>query len=81
MAFPYGHCSMCGRRLSVSGDPLSSDCGGDCWGCIGVIEAEAEYEPSIRRVKKEIEAGYRLPNGQARPFDEYSRQLLVSRNS
>lgn len=35
-----GCCSLCGRRLSVAGDPLSIDCGGDCWGCMSEIEAE-----------------------------------------
>lgn len=35
---------MCGRALKLAeeceaGDP-AMDCGGDCWGCVGPIEAE-----------------------------------------
>lgn len=32
------HCSICNRLLDREDDPLSLDCGGDCYGCI--IEAE-----------------------------------------
>lgn len=31
---------MCGRVLNEEEDPLSVDCGGDCWGCVSEIEAE-----------------------------------------
>jgi hypothetical protein len=37
-------CGSCGRAMrSWSEDPFdeSSDCGGDCWGCIGPLEAKA----------------------------------------
>ena len=33
-------CGICGRQLDQPADPLSVDCGGDCWGCIGEIEAD-----------------------------------------
>ena len=33
------NCLICGRPLDTP-DPLSSDCGGDCWGCMSEIEAE-----------------------------------------
>jgi hypothetical protein len=33
-------CGICGRELDRSDDPLSIDCGGDCWGCISEIEVE-----------------------------------------
>jgi hypothetical protein len=33
-------CSICKRDLDVASDPLSSNCGGDCWGCISQVEAE-----------------------------------------
>lgn len=52
---------MCGRRLNQPSDPLSSDCGGDCWGCIGEIEAVGGYPPSLRAVRAEIAAGLRKP--------------------
>jgi hypothetical protein len=54
---------MCGRHLSSEEDPLSGDCGGDCWGCVGFIEAEIGYEPSQEAVRREIEAGLRETNG------------------
>jgi hypothetical protein len=33
-------CGICGRNLNNYSDAYSTDCGGDCWGCIGEIEAE-----------------------------------------
>ena len=27
------------RLLDSPADPLSGNCGGDCWGCVGAIEA------------------------------------------
>jgi hypothetical protein len=45
-------CGICGRPLDRPDDPLSLDCGGDCWSCIGEIEGDPEYgyPPNIRRV-------------------------------
>jgi hypothetical protein len=31
-------CGICGRPLDLPGDPLSQDCGGDCWGCVSEAE-------------------------------------------
>ena len=53
------HCHICNRELEVKGDPLSINCGGDCWGCIGEIEAEQGYEPSIVQLRKEFSDGLR----------------------
>jgi hypothetical protein len=52
-------CTICGRLLNVEGDELSGDCGGDCWGCIGEIEADRGYKPSIRMVMDEWRRGLR----------------------
>jgi hypothetical protein len=52
-------CTICGRRLNVEADELSGDCGGDCWGCIGQIEAELGYEPSLATVMDEWRRGLR----------------------
>jgi hypothetical protein len=54
---------MCNRLLDQKDDPLSVDCGGDCWGCIGEIEAEAGYEPSAIKYESELSSGLRLRNG------------------
>ena len=62
-----GHCSLCGRSLDNDADPLSVDCGGDCWGCVGAAEAEAGYELSIIAVNSEIEKGLRFPDGSPLP--------------
>lgn len=32
------HCVICNRLLDRKDDPLSPDCGGDCFGCIIVAE-------------------------------------------
>jgi hypothetical protein len=59
---------MCGRPLDVGADPLSGDCGGDCWGCVGALEADG-FEPSRIKVVAEIEQGLRNPDGSARPYN------------
>lgn len=46
-------CKVCRRALGQSGDPLSLDCGGDCWGCVGETEAELGFEPSKAKVRDE----------------------------
>ncbi|MEZ5646025.1 MAG: hypothetical protein R3E99_12825 [Burkholderiaceae bacterium] len=55
------NCSICGRLLDQDDDPLSRDCGGDCWGCIGEIEADMEDEESLAKVRDEAARGLR-PN-------------------
>jgi hypothetical protein len=50
---------ICRRTLNDPHDSLSGDCGGDCWGCIGEIEAEAGWEPSLTMVRKEFASGLR----------------------
>lgn len=52
-------CTICGRELNVDSDPLSVDCGGDCWGCVGEVEADLGYEPSLAKVRNEFEMGLR----------------------
>lgn len=56
---PDQKCTICGRRLNVEGDELSGDCGGDCWGCVGQIEAGAGWEPSLTMVMDEWRRGLR----------------------
>jgi len=60
------HCAICGRVLDVVDDPMSKDCGGNCWGCIAKIEADGGWEPSVREVQAEIEAGWREDDGTAK---------------
>ena len=55
-------CVTCGVQLDSPDDPLSGNCGGDCWGCIGMLEAEMGGEQSLVMVKAEIEAGLRNPD-------------------
>lgn len=54
-----GSCQTCGRALAAADDPLSRDCGGDCWGCVGQIEADDGYEPSMMQVEAERRSGVR----------------------
>ena len=63
-------CAVCGRALDTQSDPMSVDCGGDCWGCIGKLEAELGDEDSIARVNQEIAAGLRNPDGWPKPATE-----------
>jgi hypothetical protein len=53
------NCGICGRVLENPDDPLSVDCGGDCWGCVGEIEASMGFKPSIAKVRDEIARGLR----------------------
>ena len=62
------HCKTCSRPLNQQTDPLSADCGGDCWGCVGMFEAELGQPQSTETVRKEIAAGLRNANGTAKPF-------------
>lgn len=52
-------CRLCGRILQNSIDSLSRDCGGDCWGCVGKIEAENGWEPSRLQYNAEVRAHLR----------------------
>lgn len=52
-------CQICERPLDRTDDPLSLDCGGDCWGCVGQVEAEMGCDISLERVRQEHAAGLR----------------------
>lgn len=54
-------CGICGRQLDQQGDPLSINFGGDCWGCVGEIEAAMGDSDSLMRVREEFALGLR-PN-------------------
>ena len=66
-----GVCGICARPLNVALDPMSGDCGGDCWGCIGDIETEGGGDPelnlSIPIVAEEIALGWREADGTPKP--------------
>lgn len=65
------NCAICGHPLNVAVDPLSGDCGGDCWGCLGSIEAGMGGDPrsntSIEFVAREIRWGWRDADGSPKP--------------
>ena len=52
-------CHNCRRVLDNPTDPLSANCEGDCWGCVGEVEANAGHPDSLAQVRKECEAGLR----------------------
>jgi hypothetical protein len=62
-------CGICGRLLDRLDDPLSRDCGGDCWSCIRESDGDPEYgyPPAIRKVQREIALGLRPPFRRLRP--------------
>jgi len=53
------NCTICGRLLEQASDALSSSCGGDCWGCVGDIEAAEGHRPSLDKVREEFALGLR----------------------
>lgn len=67
-----GACHICRRPLDVGDDPMSTDCGGDCWGCIGFIEYEMAAlqdpvdRPATLQIEREIREGFRKADGQAK---------------
>ena len=69
-------CSICRRPLDVAADRMSGDCGGDCWGCVGLIEAEGGYGPSREVVDAEIGQGWRDADGTAKPPPPPSLSLV-----
>lgn len=56
---PPEHCAICRRVFDIPANPLSTDCGGDRWGCVGEIEADMGWPESLAQVRKEAEAGLR----------------------
>lgn len=60
-------CGICSRLLNSEQDPLSGDTGGDCWGCMGKIEADFGEETTASFIKDEIEEGWRDEDGTAKP--------------
>lgn len=52
-------CGICGRQLDQTNDPLSLDCGGDCWGCVGEVEANGGEPTSLTKVREEFARGLR----------------------
>lgn len=55
-------CAICSREFDQKDDPLSLNCGGDCWGCVGAIEAELGDELSLAKVREEFKLDLR-PDG------------------
>lgn len=64
-AMREGRCNICGRKLEQSGDTLSREIDGDCWGCMG--ELELGEGKMAAQVRAEIAAGLRKPD--ATPVD------------
>jgi hypothetical protein len=62
-----GKCMLCERSLDIESDPMSGDCGGDCWGCVGKIEADEGWEQSVKHVQREIDEGLRFADGRPKP--------------
>lgn len=71
----HGRCLTCGRALDDPLDPLSADCGGDCWGCVGKIEADAFETISMARVELERRGGLRTPGESGPPPEMVAAEL------
>jgi hypothetical protein len=56
---PSMNCQISGRPLGQADDPLSVDCGGDYWDCVGQIEAAMGEPTSLDRVRDEFARGLR----------------------
>jgi hypothetical protein len=71
-------CTICGRLLNIETDELSTDCGGDCWGCIGEVEAEC-FWPSFEIVRNEWRRGLRPNWTPSKEFENLSDTVTLWR--
>ena len=74
-------CGICGRKLDQNDDPLSVDCGGDCWGCIGEIEADMGDEYLLAIVREEFARGLRpgwVEPSSNSPIEEKNDKAAIS---
>lgn len=71
-------CATCGRPLGLADDPLSTDCGGDCWGCVGQIEADGGEDYAFRKVSAEIAAGFREEDGTPKPYEGQVKRVATA---
>jgi hypothetical protein len=53
------NCKLCNRPLDQYHDALSIDCGDNCWGCVGEIEARMGDPQSLDKVRDESARGLR----------------------
>ena len=51
--------SSLGRTFWSADRLLTLNCGGDCWGCMGEVEDDGGWEPSLKKVRKEHALGLR----------------------
>jgi hypothetical protein len=49
--------------LDVAADPMSLDCGGHCWGCVGLVEFKSGDRLTSQTVTDEIRKGLRDEGG------------------
>ena len=54
------NCGICKRELDQPADPLSNDCGGDCWGCISEVEAAKAAVVSAQSALDATQAGFEV---------------------
>ena len=72
-------CGICGRLLDQPGNPLSVDCGGDCWGCIGEIEADMGDPVSLAKVREAITYGTAGASLKPAAVDSKSAMIFAGR--
>ena len=77
-------CTLCYRILDIAADPLSHDCGGDCWGCIGELDYDEEWDGQEDewgghevqiRLREEIDKGYRHALAIPKSFEQIQDML------
>jgi hypothetical protein len=61
-------CGMCGRPLDVEGAPLSRNCAGDCWGCMGAAEFGGALPEDQAVIEREIRDGLRHADATAKDW-------------
>lgn len=75
------YCSICKRELEIDADPLSIDCGGHCWGCVGEVEADGGFQSSLVQVRKEFSQGLRdnwMPSPEISFCDSEESRITVN---
>jgi hypothetical protein len=83
---PPAACATCKRPLNDSTDPMSLDCGGDCWGCVGEAEGEHKDElpnPYLDLCQMIAEIAYDCISADRRadawPVDDWTHVVIADR--
>lgn len=66
-------CLTCKRTLGDPNDPLSLDCGGDCWGCVREAEGKSKMAKDFAVVCATDPGAVEMEFYEQEPAEKYAR--------